>query len=845
MPTPPRACLDVDTVASYAARALGPDECAAVEEHIDQCSSCRELVSAVAQMQLSSSDAPPELAPEAGAVLPRGTRVGAYEIERPLDAGGMGLVYVATDTRLQRRVALKGVRERRAARRDELLREATAMAKLAHPNVVHVFDVIEAHGQTFLAMELVVGSSVRRWLEAEPRTAKQIVDVFVQAGRGVAAAHAAGLVHRDIKPANMLVGEDGRVRITDFGIAGSSDEGASDGVRGTPGFLAPEVVAGRPADQASDQFSFAVALERALAARGLVPKRVARVLARALAEDPAGRYPSMRALLEALEGAQRRRWSLFAAPALPLLAFGVAAAFQLGRRRSEAELCRRPLLELAGVWDAEAKAQVHAAFEKTGVPYAADAEARLVAAVDAWARRFADVRQRACEATWVERRQGADALDGQVRCLSSRAREARAAVQELRTADAALVADAIAPSWHPSRLDDCLDARTPAGKPDTPATLAVRELLAKARARAEAGRNKESLAAAAEAQPAAEAEGDASLRAEALLRLGIAQTRTSSYEKAGESLKQSLRLAEAAADDAARAQASVALMQNEFWQARYEQVGLLGDLTVGAAERAADEGLTADVLLMMGASLTERGRPAEAKPLFERSLKIRRRVFGEHDRKVAAAYAALGNLLSMDGQLAEGLELHRRALETMRAAVGEAHPQLGRQYFNTGADLMAMLEPAGALVELRAALRILEAAHGPKHRDVAFALCDLGAAQLEAGEREAAIASLERGDALWREVSPKNAKRASCVVSLSEAKPVSLERLEEAAALAPKAPARFALARALAARKGPPSERALGLARDARQEWQESKLPRDKRELRRVEQWLSARGAGK
>ncbi|MCU0686290.1 MAG: serine/threonine-protein kinase [Polyangiaceae bacterium] len=848
MATPPGACIGADTVASYVARALGADESAAVEEHIDQCSACRELVSAVALLQSSSDEGSPALpsetgagagaGPGAGSVLPRGTRLGPYEIDRPLDAGGMGLVYVANDTRLRRQVALKGVREHRATQHGELLREATAMAKLAHPNVVHVFDVIDAHGQTFLAMELVVGSSVRKWLEAAPRSAKQIVDVFLQAGAGVAAAHAAGLVHRDIKPANMLVGDDGRVRITDFGIAGAPTGGDVEAMRGTPGFMAPEVVAGRPSDEKSDQFSFAVALRRALEARGPVPQRVARVLARAMVTDPAERYPTMRALLDALGRARRLPRALLAAQALTLLVVGGAAAFQLGRRRSEAELCGRPSPELVGLWDDATKARVHAAFEQTKLPYAADAVARLDAAVDAWTLRFAEVRRRSCEATWVERRQGPEALDAQVRCLASRAREARAAVQELSAADAAMVADAIAPSWQPSRLDLCLETRAAAGAPDTPATLAVREQLAKAHARAEAGRNHESLAAATEARAAAEATGDVALRAEALLRLGIAQTRTSNYAQASESLKQSLRLADSSADDAARAQASVAMMQNEFWQAHYEQVGFLGDLTVGATERAADESLTADVLLMVGASLTERGKPDEAKPLFERSLKLRLRLFGEHDRKVAAAYSALGNLLSMDGQLAEGLALHRRALETMRAAVGEAHPQFGRQYFNTAADRMANLEPAAALVELQNAARVLEAAHGPKHRDIAFALCELGTAQLAAGEHDAAIASLERGDAIWAEVSPKNVKRAVCIVSLSEAKRVPLERLEEAAALWPKAPAQFALARALTGR-GPPPERALTLARAARQEWQASKLPRDKRELGRVEQWLA------
>lgn len=264
----PLACLDADTAAAYAAHALPPEDVLAVEEHIDACASCRELVSMVALAGLSKSGGsrgPWSGEAVAGAVLPRGTRVGPFELDAPLDAGGMGLVYSARDVRLGRRVALKCLRERRGDP-ETLLREAKLMAQLAHPHVVPVYDVIEAYGQVFIAMELVVGRSLRQWMEAGPRGWRTVVDVFLAAGAGLAAAHDAGIVHGDVKPANILMGDEGRVRVTDFGLASLVSERPGEGgvVRGTPAYLAPEQRAGKPCDALADQYAFCVSLHEAL-----------------------------------------------------------------------------------------------------------------------------------------------------------------------------------------------------------------------------------------------------------------------------------------------------------------------------------------------------------------------------------------------------------------------------------------------------------------------------------------------------------------------------------------------------------------------------------------------------
>jgi serine/threonine-protein kinase len=280
----------------------------------------------------------------------------------------MGVVYAAEDPRLGRKVALKllhpALAEVAEEQQQRLLREAQAMARLSHPNVLPVFDLGTEGRQVFLAMEFIEGPTLAAWLKQRERTWREILGIFLEAGRGLAAAHQAGLVHRDFKPTNVLVGADGRPRVTDFGlvrVAATLEEGQPQAsprsaestltqtgtVAGTPAYMSPEQLAGRPVDARGDQFSFCVALYEAL--HGVrpfaadappehrwmlrrpdrsprVPGYVRAVLARGLALEPAERFPSMDALLAALTRPPtlRRRWvALGLAGSLALAGMGV------------------------------------------------------------------------------------------------------------------------------------------------------------------------------------------------------------------------------------------------------------------------------------------------------------------------------------------------------------------------------------------------------------------------------------------------------------------------------------------------------------------------------------------
>jgi predicted Ser/Thr protein kinase len=256
-------------------------------------------------------------------------RVGRFVLLERLGAGAMAVVYAAYDDSLDRRVALK-VLQRGLALPQCLAEEARALARLTHPNVVQVYEVGEHEGQPFIAMELVPGRTLRAWLNEKPRACMAVLRVFLQAARGLAAAHDSGLVHRDFKPDNVLVGSDERVRVVDFGIAapiGRTGESVTTMAPGTPAFMAPEQFLGAHPTAASDQFSFCVALYRALFGvppfegndvpalmRNVlagaprvppsapdVPAWVTRVLNRGLARHENARFPTMGALIRAIE----------------------------------------------------------------------------------------------------------------------------------------------------------------------------------------------------------------------------------------------------------------------------------------------------------------------------------------------------------------------------------------------------------------------------------------------------------------------------------------------------------------------------------------------------------------
>ena len=330
--------------------------------------------------------------------LSPGTRIGRYCIQEEVGRGGMGVVYLAIDETLQRKVALKVVcipSERRAKlkrTKDRIVREAQALARLDHPNVVGLYDVGSFAQGLYLAMEFVDGNNVKSWLSKRKRTWQEIVDVFVKAGHGLVAAHDAGLVHRDFKASNVLVGKDGKVRVVDFGLARTVDDSTTSSlpktstpkgsmlgkritqtnvILGTAGYMSPEQLQKGAVGSWSDQFSFCVTLYESLYGhrpypgfdvvqladsfgRGRivppvkgsrkVPKRILKVLERGLSIDPAERFPTMESLLTEIQrepvGSDLKRGIRWIGLAVTVFAAAYAAVHVHSMVRGSAEVSR-------------------------------------------------------------------------------------------------------------------------------------------------------------------------------------------------------------------------------------------------------------------------------------------------------------------------------------------------------------------------------------------------------------------------------------------------------------------------------------------------------------------------
>lgn len=284
-----------------------------------------------------------------------GSRVGRYVLDGELGHGGMGVVYSAMDVKLGRRAAVKMLRTGLPASRalshgaERLLREAQALARIDHPNIVSLYDVGEAGGRVYLAMEELHGMSLKAWIDARPRGWREVLPVFLQAGRGLAAAHRAGVMHRDFKPHNVQIEPDGRVVVLDFGLALATPSERTPSsspphislhsrltdlgvVLGTAGYMSPEQLMRNASGPGSDQFAFCVCLYEALFGvrpysgdsgleiarsfregvvnkprRNRVPRRIRAAVLRGLEIDPEDRWPSIHALLAELERDPQQR----------------------------------------------------------------------------------------------------------------------------------------------------------------------------------------------------------------------------------------------------------------------------------------------------------------------------------------------------------------------------------------------------------------------------------------------------------------------------------------------------------------------------------------------------------
>jgi tetratricopeptide (TPR) repeat protein len=742
--------------------------------------------------------------------IPPGTHLGRYLLGESIGEGGAGVVYAAHDPELNRKVAIKVVRPV-AKTQARLLREARAMARLSHPNVVQVHDVGTFGEQVFVAMEFVDGWTAREWIAREHRSSKEILDVFLLAGRGIAAAHDVGFVHRDFKPDNVLVGRDGAVRVTDFGLAcvRGGDDVAITAVNtavGTPGYMAPEQYAAGKPDPRSDQFGFCASVYEALYERrpfdaetiegvkaatisgqltasdfGLrreVPAHVHRTLMRGLARSPDARFPSMRALLAALDPKPRAVWGPLAM--IATAALGVAGAvWGLHANAIHREtICRGAEAHLVGVWDSAQREQVRRSFAATGLPFADVAFTGVSAQLDRFSRDWVSMRTDACRAVRVLGEQSEEEFALRTACLNGRLRELASLVALLASADRDVVLLAVEAGGKLSPVGVCGDMTAlaaPIAVPSDPhirsEVEAIRARLADARALAATGRVVRATHADEGLLAEARNTAYAPLVAEVLVDLGAALTGAGKYDDAARVLTEAVEQADESHHDEARVQALVLLAEvSGRWLGHYARGAEYATSAVAVARRIRDPRLESFALEQAS---REHGFTDELDRALEearQSVVLTDRFFDPSDLRRARVHSSASVALSELARFDEAEHEDEVALAIAEHSLGTTHPGLHEYLEDLALDLVWSGRPADAIAYDERAVALVRAQLGVDHPQYANAINNLAYAELATGRYADSITLNEQALGLWeRNFGAEYGSNAYALVELGEA----------------------------------------------------------------------------
>jgi tetratricopeptide (TPR) repeat protein/tRNA A-37 threonylcarbamoyl transferase component Bud32 len=791
---------------------------------------------------------------EAAPPLARGTVVGRFVVLDSLGQGGMGVVYRAYDPELDRQIALKLVRPRRgdpARTRARVQREAQALAQLSHPNVVSIYDIGLFEEQVFIAMELVDGQDLRVWLGSAPRSHGEILTVCARAGEGLAAAHRAGLVHRDFKPENVVIGKDGRVHVLDFGLARSLNDRDSDGetgdhpalepstsghvssgrlgehltadgtVLGTPPYMAPEQFYGKRIDARSDQFSFCVTLYEALygehpfgpSTRGAqvdwqvckpppntVPAWLRALLLRGLSRDPEERFASMDELVAKLrddpdEARHKRARSLRRALVLATLGAVLGIAAFVALRREGPSPCAGVDARVHELWSAKARAAVHAAFKRSGVPYAESAFRGLAARLDRYAADWAGMRVESCLATHVRREQSRALLERRTLCLDELALDLGGMIEVLGHADAAVVQRAVGAAYQLRPVRDCVAPRSARASKASPAAQAeVRTQLARARALERTGQYERGLIVGSAALERAGAIGDDALHAEALFWTAKLEEGAAAYEQAEVNYFEAVEQAERLDDDELRARALSRLVYVVgYRRARHAEGYRLADMAAAILDRLGGHPVDrADLESNLGSVYWAQSRYDESAEHDRKALELREAALGDENPEVASSLNNLGLLYCDTGRCADALAPLMRALSLRERVLGPDHPDVATALSNLGLAHYTLGHYAEAGDFYARALALRDRVLDPAHPSLAYSLEGLGAVRVSQGRLDEAVALLRRSVQV-REAAlgAEHPDVANSLLGLAQAL-IAQRQLAEALALERRALAIFA-----------------------------------------------------
>jgi tetratricopeptide (TPR) repeat protein len=711
------------------------------------------------------------------ASLTKGMEFGRYRIVHRIGSGGMGTVYSAFDPTLDRTVALKVLHDKveSADAEQRLLREAQAMARLSHPNVVTVHDAGMKDGRPYVAMEFVEGHDLRTWLRREKRGWREIVDKFVASGEGLAAAHAAGLIHRDFKPGNVMVGNDGRARVTDFGLARAAEAGdwealgTSPGslampvadaessspletpltqagtVLGTPAYMAPEQALEGRADHRSDQYAFCVSLYVALfgkhplgefsnlpefiaqletddvsppPADHEVPTRIVTTIMRGLSRSQEERFPDMDALLDTLrlDPAQRRKRWLVAGVSAVAVAAAIGIFSYTAYRK---QLCGAGESHVAAVWNADRRAQLEEHFANVAEGLGRDAVAAVASRLDDYTARWATVHREACVATRIRGEHSEALLDRQMACLRRRLRETDHLLALLAAGGRDMATSALDAVVGLDVPEVCTDStalveRLPLPEDETTrsALTDLEDRLAAANAEKLTGDYETALNRLTELAPQARELGYPPTLAEVMIVKGFIEAELGQAEDAERSLREAFGAAEQGRDDRAGAVAASNLMWvTGYLQGRFEEAERWSDLASAKIERLGG------------------------------------------DEPVAADFAdTRASVLIQAGRHREAIEIQKQALELISRINGPESLDAAMAMSTMGHALSSVGDYRAAVDFYEKSLVLKESLVGPNHPTVGFTATSLAQAHAGLSDYEKATELSRRSLAILEKV---------------------------------------------------------------------------------------------
>lgn len=817
-----------------------------VEAHLDGCELCSAVVVELAKFEPASAElavtdqsidpepvGQPTKDPEretykVAPKLTEGDKVGRYVVLMKVGEGGMGVVYSAYDPELDRKVAIKllmtslggSLDAELAEQRTRLLREAQAMAKLTHPNVITVHDVGEFGDQVFVAMEFVDGGTLTQW-QQEQHSWRERLSIVLDAGRGLAAAHRAGLVHRDFKPDNVLIDAEGRAAVTDFGLARPA-AGRTDAFNtveviertpvmsaqltrtgalvGTPAYMAPEQLAGERSDALADQFSFCVTVYEALygkrpfegrvlgelmanvsAGRVLppprdvdVPRRVRRALLRGLSVRPEDRFPTMEALIAELSHDPSRTWRRWATIVLPssVLGVGLLAYQQVGV--PEDKFCNDLDAHLLGIWDRERQQTLEQSFLDTDLAYAAATWKSVREALDDHVTDWMASQRLAC-AQSASGEVPPSVMALRMQCLESQRRQLGALVAVLHDIDAGgleRARDAVDTLSSPQRCDDVDTLARRDTALDTPQQQALREQLDDINTRAFAlqrtGQLRASAEAAAEALELARTESDTWSEAEALITLAECREFQGRLEEAEELQHQAMSAAISSGHDAVIVRVSI----GRVWS------GQDPGADVQEAERWYRNGLAA--LERIGGRAAYRNqlenglasayiaheRFDEAQQHVEHALSARDPEDPTGGVGQDSTWATLGRLYVIQGRMQDAKDAFDRSLEITRERYGPMHPFMAAALENLGALHGQLANYAQARDALGRALEVRRVSLGDDHPDNATTLINLSNIDKHLADYASARDKLTEALRIVRASQPESSNEAELLMRL-------------------------------------------------------------------------------